>query len=105
MALNIKKNDTVKVISGAAKGTVGKVLRVFPADRKIVVEGVNVVKKHQKPDQQNPQGGIIEKTMKIDASNVMLVDPKTGLPTRVRRQREEGKPSVRVAKRSNTVID
>jgi large subunit ribosomal protein L24 len=105
MSMSIKKNDTVKVITGDDKGVVGKVLRVFPAENKLVVEGVAIAKKHQKPSQENPQGGIVEKPMAIQASNVMLVDPKTGAPTRVRRQREEGKPSVRVTKRSNTVID
>jgi large subunit ribosomal protein L24 len=105
MALNIKKNDTVKVISGKDKGTVGKVIRVFPATNKVVVEGVAVAKKHMKPSQENPQGGIVEKTMAIHASNVMLIDPKSGLPTRVRRQREAGKASVRVAVRTGNVID
>jgi large subunit ribosomal protein L24 len=105
MALNIKKNDTVKVISGKNKGTVGKVLRVFPTTNKVVVEGVAVVKKHMKPSQENPQGGIVEKFMAIHASNVMLIDPKSGLPTRVRRQREADKASVRVAVRTGNVID
>ncbi|MGD8779010.1 MAG: 50S ribosomal protein L24 [Ignavibacteria bacterium] len=81
--MKIQKDDTVIVIAGNNNGKTGKVLKVFPKDKKIIVEGVNIRKRHTKPNQQNPQGGIIEKEAPIHVSNVMLVDPKTNEPTRV----------------------
>lgn len=105
MGINIKKDDLVKVIAGNSKGKEGKVIKVFTKENKVVVEGINVVKKNQKPDQANPQGGIVEKTMPIAASNVMVVDPKSGEPTRIRRERTAGKPSQRVAVRNGNLID
>lgn len=100
--LNIKKGDTVLVISGSDKGTKGEVLEVLPKKNRVIVEQVNTVKKHQKPTQDNP-GGIIEKAAPIHLSNVMLVDPKTGEPTRVGRKIENGK-SVRYSKKSGEII-
>ena len=79
----ICKNDTVQVIAGDDKGTRGKVLRVIRAEGKIVVEGVNRVYRHLKPSRRNPQGGRLSKEMPVDASNVMLIDPVKGVPTRV----------------------
>ncbi len=79
----IRKNDTVVVITGNNKGKEGKVLKVFPKKERIIVEGVNIVKKHTRPSQANPQGGIIQKEASIHVSNVMLKCPKTGKPTRV----------------------
>jgi large subunit ribosomal protein L24 len=112
--MNIKTGDTVVVIAGKDKftkdkkgnlvPTTGKVLKVYPKTNKVVVEGVNKVKKHQKPTQQNQQGGIIEKEAPIDASNVMLLDPKTNKPTRVGIkvvETKDGKTEkIRVAKKS-----
>ena len=108
--MNIKTGDTVVVIAGKdrftvdKKGnkvpTIGKVLKVFPKTNKVVVEGVNKVKKHQKPTQQNQQGGIIEMEAPIDASNVMLLDPKTNKPTRVGIKIDEKGNKIRVAKKS-----
>lgn len=83
----ITKGDTVQVISGEHKGQQGRVLRVIPKTGHVVVEGVNVVKRHQAPTQSS-EGGIIEFPAPIDLSNVMLLDPKSGEPTRVRRQKD-----------------
>ncbi len=74
--MKIKKGDKVQVMTGAYKGTVGEVLAAFPKENKVLVEGVNIMKKHQKPTQANPDGGIVEKEAKIDVSNVALYDEK-----------------------------
>lgn len=79
----IRKDDTVEVITGDDKGTRGKVLRVLRDKNQLVVEGVNRVYRHLKPSKRNPQGGRLSKEMPVDASNVMLVDPGTGRPTRL----------------------
>lgn len=111
--MKIKTGDTVVVIAGkdsktvtkkGVESTTGKVLKVYPETNKVVVEGVNKVKKHQKPTQQNTTGSIIEKEAPIDASNVMILDPKTKTPTRVGYKMENGK-KVRYAKKSGTVLD
>ncbi len=81
--MKIRKNDNVMIISGNDRGKTGKVLKVFPKKLRIIVEGINVRKKHTKPSQNNPQGGIIEKESPIHISNVMLLDPKSNEPTRV----------------------
>lgn len=81
--MNINKNDTVKVIAGNARGKTGKVLKVFPEKERIIVEGVNIIKRHTRPSQKNPQGGIIQREESIHVSNVMLLDPKSNEPTRV----------------------
>lgn len=79
----IKLDDTVQVITGQDRGTRGKVLKVLEAENKVIIEGVNRVKKHVRRSQRNPRGGQLSKEMPISASNVLLVDPKTGQPTRV----------------------
>ena len=79
----IRKDDVVEVMTGDDKGTRGKVLRVLRVKNKVVVEGVNKVYRHLKPSRRNPQGGRLSKEMPVDASNVMLIDPSTGKPTRV----------------------
>ena len=81
--MNVKKGDKVQVLSGKDKGAQGEVLKAFPAEGKVIVEGVAIVKKHQKPTQMGQQGGILEREAAIDVSNVMLVCPKCGKPTRV----------------------
>ena len=101
--LKIKKGDKVVVISGGSKGKEGEVLRVFPEDNKAIVEGVNVVSKHKKPDAKNPQGGIVKTEAPVHISNLALVDPKTGKATRVG-YKMEGEKKVRVAKKSGEVI-
>ncbi|SFC44761.1 large subunit ribosomal protein L24 [Parapedobacter composti] len=106
--LKIRTGDLVKVISGNSKGAQGKVLEVQIAENRAIVEGVNMVKKHTKPSAANPNGGIIEKEASIHISNLALIDPKTGKPTRVGRKVVEvngKKKIVRVAKKSGEVID
>ena len=98
--MKIKKNDLVKVISGVYKGKEGKVLKVYVDKKRIIVEGVNMVKKHTRPSQSNPQGGIIEQEGPIHVSNVMLVCPHTSEPTRVGRRRLDDGTLVRYSKKS-----
>ncbi len=81
--MKIRKSDTVIVISGNSRGKTGKVLKLFPGKNRLIVEGVNIMKRHTKPSQRNPQGGIVQKEAPIHVSNVMVVDPKSGKPTRV----------------------
>lgn len=102
--MHVKKGDKVKVITGKDKGKTGIVLAVFPKKNRVIVEGVNIVKKHAKPSQDNPQGGILDIEAPIHASNVMPLDPKTGEPTRVGYKIENGK-KVRYAKKSGAVLD
>lgn len=103
--MDIKRDDMVIVISGNDRGRRGKVLRVLPEQDRIIVEGVRMMKKHTKPTQRDPQGGIVEREAPIHVSNVMVVDPKGDGPTRIRRKRLEGGRSVRVAVRSGEMID
>ena len=100
--MKIRKDDTVVVISGKDKGKQGKVVRVLPDAGKVVVEGVNVAKRHQKPTRSMQQGGIIDKAMPIDASNVALV--VDGKPTRVGYRVEADGTKVRVAKSTGVDI-
>jgi large subunit ribosomal protein L24 len=81
--MKIRKSDNVMVISGNDKGKTGKVLKVFPKVSRVIVEGINLRKRHTKPSQKNPQGGILEKESPIHVSNVMLIDSKTNEPTRL----------------------
>jgi large subunit ribosomal protein L24 len=99
--MNFVKGDKVIVISGKDKGKTGTIQKVDPRSNRVVVENVNVRKKHKKPTQQNPEGSILEIYAPIDASNVMLVDPKTKKPTRIGHAVVKGK-KVRVAKASGT---
>ena len=103
--MKIKRDDTVLIISGNDKGKRGRVLRVYPEQDRIIVEGVRMMKKHTKPTQRDPQGGIIEREAPLHVSNVMLVDPKNDEPTRVGRQPLDEGRRVRVAKRSGEMID
>ena len=100
--IKIKKGDKVQVTAGAHKGSEGTVLKVLIADNKALVEGVNLVKKHNKPSAQNPQGGIAEKEAPIQISNLSLLT-SDGVPTRVGYRMEDG-VKVRYAKKSNEVI-
>jgi large subunit ribosomal protein L24 len=110
VALKIRKDDMVKVISGKSKGRTGRVLRVDVKNERVYVEGANIIKRHQRPrtlrDTQRggEVGGVIEKEGPIHISNVMLLDPKSGDPTRVRISREGGQRK-RVAARSGEAID
>lgn len=101
--MKLKKGDLVAVIAGKDKGKQGQITEVILKDNKVIVDGVNVMKKHAKSTQQNPTGGIISKQLPIHASNVMLVDPKSGKPTRVgKKKTKDG--FVRIAKNSGTEI-
>lgn len=102
--LHIKKGDTVVVLAGNDKGQQGKVLQVLVKDQRAIVEGLNMVKKHTKPNAKHPQGGIIEQEAAIHISNLQLIDPKSGKPTRVgRKENAEGK-LVRYSKKSGEEI-
>ncbi len=100
--IKLKKNDTVKVITGRDKGKEGKILEIFPAKGKALVEGINMVSKHTKPNATHPQGGIVPQESAIQISNLLLVDAK-GNATRVGRKLEDGK-IVRFSKKSGEVI-
>ncbi|MFC7394856.1 50S ribosomal protein L24 [Scopulibacillus cellulosilyticus] len=102
--MHVKKGDKVQVISGKDKGKQGVILEAYPSKNRVLVEGVNIVKKHSKPTQMNPQGGIIDQEAPIHASNVMPLDPKTNEPTRVGYKTENGK-KVRIAKKSGEALD
>ena len=97
--LHIKKGDTVYVNAGNDKGKIGKVLEVIPAKDRAIVEGVNIVSKSTKPNAKHPQGGIIKQEASIHISNLQLIDPKSGKPTRVA-MKIEGDKKIRVAKKS-----
>jgi large subunit ribosomal protein L24 len=102
--LQIRKGDRVKVIRGNSKDQEGTVLSVDPQKRRVVVQGVNVRKRHRKPSQTSPEGGIVSFEAPIDASNVMLIDPTSGEPTRVRTQVGEDGAKQRVSVRSGKPI-
>ena len=103
-AAKIKKGDKVVVLSGKDKGRTGEVTRALPRDGKVVVSGINVIARHRKPSQANPQGGIDRVEAPLHLSKVALADPKTGKPTRVRFEVKEGK-KVRVAVKSGETIN
>ena len=101
--MKIKKGDKVIVISGKDKGKSGKVLRALPKLERVIVEGVNIAKRHQKGKRRGEAGQIIDKTMPVHISNVALTDPKSGKPTRIGIKKDGG-TRVRIAKKSGTVI-
>jgi large subunit ribosomal protein L24 len=101
--LHIKKGDTVKVIAGESKGKEGKVLVIDRVKNRAFVEGVNLVSKHTKPNAKTPNGGIVSQEASIHISNLMLIEPKTGKPTRVGRKLEDNK-IVRFSKKTGEVI-
>ena len=105
MAAKIKKGDKVVVLTGRDKGKSGEVRAVSPAEGRAIVEGVNLVKRHTKPSQQNPEGGILTKEAPIQLSNLAVADPKDGKPTRVGFKVLEDGRKVRFAKRSGDLID
>ena len=104
MAAKIKKGDRVVILTGKDKGRQGSVLKVMPKEERILVEGLNIVHRHTRASQADPQGGIKHKEAPLHVSNVALVDPKTGGPTRVGFRVEDGK-KVRFAKKSGEVIN
>jgi large subunit ribosomal protein L24 len=103
MGARLRRGDNVVVISGKDKGKTGKVQRILREEDRVVVEGVNLVKRHMRPTPRNPSGGILEREQPIHASKVMPVDPQTGKGTRVRSKALEGK-KIRIAARSGEEI-
>ena len=101
--MKIKKDDNIIVISGKDKGKKGKIVKVFPKENLVLVEGMNIKKRHQRSRQGGKPGQVIEKSAPMPVSNVMILDPKTGKGTRVAIKREKGK-RVRVAQKSGTEI-
>ncbi|MDH5476811.1 MAG: 50S ribosomal protein L24 [Nitrospinota bacterium] len=103
--MNVKKNDVVVVISGADKGKKGKVLEAIPSEGRVIVEKVNIVKRHQRPTQQQRQGGIIEKEAKIDASNVQPFCTKCEKPVRIGHKKLEDGKKVRICRKCGEMMD
>ena len=101
--MKLKKNDHVIIIAGKDNGKKGKIVRVFPKENKVVVEGLNMTKKHQRPRKSGEKGQVISVAMPINASNVMIVDPKTGKGSRIGKKKL-GDKMVRIARKSNQEI-
>ena len=105
MKIKLKKNDIVMVTSGNSKGTQGKIIKVFPNENRAVVEGANLISKHTKPNAANPQGGIMKQESKIHISNLMLIDPQSGEPTKIGRKIDDKSGKIiRYSKKSGEVI-
>ncbi len=102
--LHVKKEDTVFIISGKDKGKKGRVIETYPRENRILVEGINMVKKHSKPSRENPQGGILNQEASLHVSNAMLIDPKSGNPTRVGYKVLENGEKIRISKKSGEEI-
>lgn len=106
--IKLKKNDRVKVISGNHKGKEGKILKIFPDKNRAIVEGVNIIKRHTRPNQKNPQGSITQKEAPVHISNLMLIDPKANEPSRIGTQiiedSEGKKKRMRYGKKSGEII-
>ena len=102
-AVHVKKNDNVKIIAGKDRGKEGKILKVFPKKNRVIIEGVNLVKRHTKPNQSNPQGGIVEKEAPIHASNVMLLLNGETTRTGIRILKDGSK--VRFSKKTGDIVD
>ena len=103
--MNIRRDDTVLVLSGNDKGKRGRVLRVIPEKDRLIVEGIRMMKKHTKPTQRDPQGGIVEREASLHASNVRLVCPECGEKTRIGRQVLADGRKVRVCRKCEGVVD
>ncbi|MGO0058757.1 50S ribosomal protein L24 [Brevibacillus fluminis] len=103
--MHVKKGDTIIVISGKDKGKKGRVLAAYPKKDRVLVEGVNLIKKHTRPSQSNPQGGIVTQEAPIHVSNVAHIDPKSGTATRIGYKVLDNGQKVRVAKKSGETID
>ncbi len=105
MKIKIRKNDMVLVTAGNSKGIKGKVIKIFPKEYRAMVEGVNIISKHTKPNAANPQGGIIKQESKIHISNLMLIDPKSGESTKIGRKVDKKSGNlVRYSKKTGEVI-
>lgn len=103
--LHVKTGDTVVVIAGKDKGKQGKIKAAMPDKNRVVVEGVHIVKKHMKPTQANPKGGIVSMEAPIHVSNVMIVDPETKKPTRIKKIQQNDGSYVRASVKSGAVLD
>ena len=102
--MHIRKGDIVQIISGNDKGKRGRVLRVIRDSNRLIVEGVRMMKRHTRPTQRDPQGGIVEREAPIAASNTMLICPKTNAPTRIRKKRLDDGRNVRISAKSGEMI-
>ncbi len=105
MGLGIKKNDTVQIISGDEKGKKGRVLSMLSKDDRIIVEGINMIKRHMKPSKKYSQGGIIEREAAVNRSNIMLVCPKCDKPTKIGNKILENDKKIRLCKKCGEVIE
>ena len=103
--MNFKVGDEVVVIAGSNKGKQGKIIKTLRKENRVVVEGVNIIKKHQKPNSMNQGGGIIEMEAPIHASNVMIIDPKTKKRTRIGHTTDKNGKKIRMTKKSNEKLD
>jgi large subunit ribosomal protein L24 len=103
-SLNVRKGDKVRIIAGKDKGKEGTILAAQPERERVLIEGINFAKKHQRPTQRNPKGGIVEREAPIHVSNVMLICPNCSQPTRVGRRREDG-IRVRVCKKCGRPVE
>jgi large subunit ribosomal protein L24 len=104
MAFRLRKNDTVQVLNGEFRGKTGRIVKVFPEKMRALVEGINIVKRHTKPNRKTQQGGIVQKEAPMHLSNLMLVCPKTGKPTRTGVSILEGGKRVRFSKKAKETI-
>ena len=103
--MKIKKGDKVRVLAGKDRGKEGNVSRAMPAENKVIVDGVNIAKRHQKPTNATMQGGIIDKAMPVEASNVAVLSPSDGRPTRIGYRYNDAGEKVRICKRTGVDLD
>jgi large subunit ribosomal protein L24 len=104
MSIRIKKDDTVKVIAGNDRGKTGKVLVVFPEEKRVIVEGVNIIKRHTRPSQRNRKGGIITKEAPVYVSNIMHICNKCGVPSKLSSRRLADGKKVRICKKCGEIV-
>jgi large subunit ribosomal protein L24 len=103
--MKVRKGDTVKVIAGEHRGKIGRVLKTYPDKNRVIIEGVNLIKRHSRPNQKNRKGGIIEKEGPINVSNVMYYDQRTNAPARVGFRYLSDENKVRINKKSGEIIE
>ena len=103
--MKVKVGDNVKILAGKCKGQTGRIVKTLKKDNKVVVEGINIVKKHVKPNRMNEVGSIVEVEAPIHVSNVMIIDPKTNKRTRIGKELDKNGKKVRITKKSNSKLD
>jgi large subunit ribosomal protein L24 len=103
--MKVRKGDSVKIVAGEGKGKSGRILKTFPEKNRVIVEGVNLIKRHSRPSQKNRKGGIIEKEGPINVSNVMFFDTRSNAPARVGFRYLSGDKKVRINKKSGEIIE